>query len=203
VALKRSSQSPSAWSHSQRSTGTLSLRSKAKASQQSEASYNFQFPWARISRSRTRSSLKRLTVRTATVPSGDGIVPSVRRLIESSTGCAISDATLRCQPVKLGKRLVGTKEGEPYTDYRSMSRKPRSTSRAKDGIQATNYSKVLKATIDGTEHESMHLRGNARNSVESRDSRVTPLYDAFFRLTTADLEGVRASSSLMSVGICL
>jgi hypothetical protein len=30
-----------------------------------------------------------------------------------------------------------------------------------------------------------------------------PLYDAFFRLTTADLEGVRASSSLMSVGICL
>jgi len=45
--------------------------------------------------------------------------------------------------------------------------------------------------------------GNARNSVESSNSRVTPLYDTFLRLTTAALGEVKAFSSLISVGICL
>src|SRR5438105_1935612 len=45
--------------------------------------------------------------------------------------------------------------------------------------------------------------GNARGSVESNDSRVTPLYDAFLGLTTAFLDGASVSNSLMSAGICL
>ncbi len=47
------------------------------------------------------------------------------------------------------------------------------------------------------------FRGNARNSVESSGSRVTPLYDAFLRLTISFLDGIRLSNSLMSAGICL
>ena len=45
--------------------------------------------------------------------------------------------------------------------------------------------------------------GNARSSVESNDSRATPLYDAFFRLTTADLDGVKVFSSCVRMGISL
>jgi hypothetical protein len=45
--------------------------------------------------------------------------------------------------------------------------------------------------------------GNARSSVESNDSRVTPLYDAFLRLTTAALDGLRVFNSSMRIGISL
>jgi hypothetical protein len=44
---------------------------------------------------------------------------------------------------------------------------------------------------------------NARSSVESSNSRVTPLYDAFLRLTTADLGGVIVFNSCMRIGISL
>src|ERR1700730_3238633 len=45
--------------------------------------------------------------------------------------------------------------------------------------------------------------GNARSSVESNDSRVTPLYDAFLLLTTAALDGFRVFNSSMRTGISL
>ena len=44
---------------------------------------------------------------------------------------------------------------------------------------------------------------NARSSVESNDSRVTSLYDAFFRLTTADLDAGSVFNSCMRIGISL
>ncbi len=88
VALRSSSQLPSAWSRSHRSTGTLLSRKSAKASQQPEASCRFQSPWERISRSRTRSAGTGLTARTAVAPSGDGIVSSDRWLTDSPGGRA-------------------------------------------------------------------------------------------------------------------
>jgi hypothetical protein len=45
--------------------------------------------------------------------------------------------------------------------------------------------------------------GNARSSVESNDSRVTSLYDAFFRLTTPALDELRVFNSSMRTGISL
>jgi hypothetical protein len=50
---------------------------------------------------------------------------------------------------------------------------------------------------------SIMSNGNARSSVESNDSRVSPLYDAFLRLTTAALDGLRAFNSSMRTGISL
>jgi hypothetical protein len=51
--------------------------------------------------------------------------------------------------------------------------------------------------------QAARLDGNARSSVESNDSRVTPLYDAFRRLTTAALDGLRVFNSSMRIGISL
>ena len=88
VAFKSSSQLLSAWSHSHRSTGTLWSRKNTKASQEPETSCSFQFPWERISRSRTRSAGTGLTARTTAARSGDGIVSSVRWLTDSPRGRA-------------------------------------------------------------------------------------------------------------------
>jgi hypothetical protein len=52
----------------------------------------------------------------------------------------------------------------------------------------------------GMSHEG---EGNARSSVESNGSRVTPLYDAFLLLTTAALDGFRVFNSSMRTGINL
>ena len=110
VAFKRSSQLPSAWSRSQSSTGTLWSRNNAKAPQQSEASCSSQFPWERISRSRTRSAGKGLTARARAVHSGDGIDFSDRPLIDFSARCAISNVSLRYRPAELDKCLVLVRE---------------------------------------------------------------------------------------------
>jgi hypothetical protein len=45
--------------------------------------------------------------------------------------------------------------------------------------------------------------GIARLSVESSDSQVTSIYDAFRRFAKFDLQGARASSSLRRTGSCL
>jgi hypothetical protein len=51
--------------------------------------------------------------------------------------------------------------------------------------------------------EERKRRGNARSSVESNTSRVSPLYDAFLRLTIAVLDGLRVFNSSMRTGISL
>ena len=58
---------------------------------------------------------------------------------------------------------------------------------------------LLKFALGG----SASSTGNARSSVESNDSRVTSLYDAILRLTTAALDGLRVFNSSMRTGINL
>jgi hypothetical protein len=67
-------------------------------------------------------------------------------------------------------------------------------------------SKMLSAAAYDDSQQILYLRfrnGNARSSVENNDSRVTPLYDAFLRLTTAALDGLRVFNSSMRTGISL
>jgi D-arabinose 1-dehydrogenase-like Zn-dependent alcohol dehydrogenase len=72
---------------------------------------------------------------------------------------------------------------------------------ALEKAQATLSKKNLEKAMEFEDMRQMF--GNARSSVESNDSRVTPLYDAFFRLTTADLDGVSVLSSCIRIGISL